>query len=212
MGRTELTAKERARRLNIILEASKTIFLKKGYFKTTMEDIAIESGLSRRTMYLYFKNKDELSYEIVLRAFKSLEKMVKESSLSNRCGLDRLRDVSQGYLNYYKTNFADLTFTMFFDFKINTNILGESQIKECLFLISEIINTIDDCLKIGIEDGSIRNTISDTRKSAIAIINIIHATMQKLAVRRDILETASTYSANDLIYEMFDIFFNSIKS
>lgn len=212
MGRTELSPLERERRLNIILEASKKVFITKGYFNATMGDIASESALSRRTIYLYFKNKDDLTYEIVYRAFTSLKKMVLEASETNKSGYDRLIDIKDGYIDYFNNNFADLTFTMFFDFKINTNNIEDGQIKECFFIISKVVIIIKNCLDIGIKDGSIRNNIKDTKRTSIAAINIIHATMQKLAIRKDIIEITAQYSSNELIDEMFDLFFQSIKN
>lgn len=212
MGRTELSEKERNRRINIILEASKRVFLEKGYFKTTMSDIAAESGLSRRTIYLYFQNKDDLSYEIVLKAFSTLKDHILAVSETDKYGYDRLLDIKGAYIEYYHSRFSDLIFTMYFDFKINTQILEAKQIKECFHFIIQIIKIIEDCLIAGIKDGSIRDSIRDIRRFSITTINIIHATMQKLAIRADILKSISNYSSEELIEEMFDIFFHSIKA
>jgi TetR/AcrR family acrAB operon transcriptional repressor len=43
-----------------ILDAAATVIVRQGYDKTTMNDIAEEAGASRRTVYLYFKGKEEL--------------------------------------------------------------------------------------------------------------------------------------------------------
>lgn len=43
-----------------ILEAAATVFAKKGFADARMEDIAIEAGLSKATLYLYFKSKDDI--------------------------------------------------------------------------------------------------------------------------------------------------------
>lgn len=212
MGRTELTPKERDRRLNIILEASKVIFLRKGYFNTTMSDIASESGISRRTIYLYFKNKDEISYDIVFNAFLQLKDNILKITETEKSGYETLLDIKIAYTEYYRTRFADLVFTMFFDFKINTKILEEAQIKECFSLLSDIVQIIEGCLIAGMKDGSIRTTISDTKRLSISALNIIHATMQKFAVRSEIIETVTDYTSEQLIDEMFDVFFQSIKA
>ncbi len=51
---------ERDERKQQILIAAATVIVRLGYDKTTMGDIAAEAGVSRRTVYLYFKGKDEL--------------------------------------------------------------------------------------------------------------------------------------------------------
>jgi len=50
---------------NKILSAAAEVIIRLGYDKTTMSDIAYEAGLSRRTIYLYFKGKDELFEELL---------------------------------------------------------------------------------------------------------------------------------------------------
>ena len=39
-------------------------FSKKGLDKTRMDDIAVESGVSKGTIYIYFKSKEDLFYEL----------------------------------------------------------------------------------------------------------------------------------------------------
>ena len=43
-----------------IHQAALTCFLRKGYHRATMDDIVAESGLSKGTLYWYFKSKKEL--------------------------------------------------------------------------------------------------------------------------------------------------------
>ncbi|NOZ33134.1 MAG: TetR/AcrR family transcriptional regulator [Alphaproteobacteria bacterium] len=49
-----------AERIPQILKASLIVFSASGLSETRMEDISAEAGLSKATLYLYFKNKDEL--------------------------------------------------------------------------------------------------------------------------------------------------------
>ena len=139
MGRTEFTPQERERRINVILDAAKNVFIEKGYFKTTMSDIATASEISRRTIYLYFKNKDELSYEIVYKAFLFLKEKIVSAVDISKSGYERLMDIQSAYLEYNSTRLSDVVFTMYFDFKMNTNLLEDKQIKVCLILISDIV-------------------------------------------------------------------------
>ena len=54
---------------NQILTAAAEVIIRLGYDKTTMSDIAKEAGLSRRTIYLYFKGKEELFEELLYREY-----------------------------------------------------------------------------------------------------------------------------------------------
>ena len=50
-----------------ILSAAAEVIIRLGYDKTNMSDIAEEAGLSRRTIYLYFKGKEDLFEALVYR-------------------------------------------------------------------------------------------------------------------------------------------------
>ena len=72
MGIRERKERERERRRQQIMVAAKRVFTNKGFSKATMEDIAKEAELSPGTLYLYFKNKDELYASLSLRILQYL--------------------------------------------------------------------------------------------------------------------------------------------
>jgi len=72
MGIQERKERERERRRQQIIVAAKRVFSEKGFNRTTMEDIAKEAELSPGTLYLYFKNKDDLYASLSLRILQFL--------------------------------------------------------------------------------------------------------------------------------------------
>ena len=50
---------------NRLVECARELFARQGFEATTMNDIATASNKGRRTLYTYFKNKEEL-YEAVI--------------------------------------------------------------------------------------------------------------------------------------------------
>ena len=67
MGIKERKEREKERRRQQIMVAAKRVFSRKSFNKATMEDIATEAELSPGTIYLYFKNKEELFASLSLR-------------------------------------------------------------------------------------------------------------------------------------------------
>lgn len=53
-----------------IINAAEDVFTKKGFENAHMDDIAGETGLSKGTLYLYFKRKDDLTIAILDRMFQ----------------------------------------------------------------------------------------------------------------------------------------------
>ncbi len=94
MGIQERKEREKERRRQQIIVAAKRVFSEKGFSKSTMEDIATEAELSPGTLYLYFKNKEELYASLSLRILQYLHIRVdhvnKEADLTPVQKLDRL--------------------------------------------------------------------------------------------------------------------------
>jgi AcrR family transcriptional regulator len=85
----ERQLRDRERRRQQIIAASKRVFISKGV-KATIKDIAEEAELSPGTLYIYFKNKDELYASLSIRLLKHLNlrlqrvKERKEATLKQR--------------------------------------------------------------------------------------------------------------------------------
>lgn len=56
----------------LFLNAARKLFALVGYDKTTMNDIAVESQRGRRTLYTYFKNKNEVFSAVIELELESL--------------------------------------------------------------------------------------------------------------------------------------------
>lgn len=96
MGIYERKQREKERRRQEIIVAARKVFSQKGFNAATMEEIASEAELSPGTLYLYFKNKEELhtslSIEILKHLTAQLEKVVDEN-ISVEKKVERFRDV-----------------------------------------------------------------------------------------------------------------------
>ena len=49
----------------MLVDVARQLFAKKGLENTTMNDIAQASGKGRRTLYTYFKSKDDIYYAVI---------------------------------------------------------------------------------------------------------------------------------------------------
>lgn len=63
----ERRAGERRRRRQSILDKAQEIIFQKGFENTTIEDIAVASGYTKRSVYLYFKDREEIFYSVTAR-------------------------------------------------------------------------------------------------------------------------------------------------
>jgi AcrR family transcriptional regulator len=96
MGIYERKRREREQRRDQILKAAKKVFSDKGFNRATMEEIAGEAELSPGTLYIYFKNKEELHTCLSIDLLEHIGNrinQVSEMDVSVDGKLDNLRDV-----------------------------------------------------------------------------------------------------------------------
>ena len=71
-----------------IINAAEGVFAKKGFDEARMDDIADETGLSKGTLYLYFKSKDDLIIAILDRIFQREFQAFEKIDLSTMSATD----------------------------------------------------------------------------------------------------------------------------
>lgn len=100
MGIVERKEREKEARRNQILDAAEIIFQSKGMGQTTMDDIAHKAELAKGTIYLYYRNKDELILGIMLRAQDTMLGKFEEAVASSELSLQRLAALGATYWDY----------------------------------------------------------------------------------------------------------------
>ncbi|MFO7568693.1 MAG: TetR/AcrR family transcriptional regulator [Smithellaceae bacterium] len=78
--------REKAQRIESILEAAKKVFDSKGYLKATMNDIALAAEVTKPTIYLYFKTKDDLFFTLMLPLIDTIHEKLEGVETGLRTG------------------------------------------------------------------------------------------------------------------------------
>lgn len=142
-----------------ISAAAEQLFMAKGIENTSMNDIAGAAGYSKATLYVYFKNKEEIISFVVLESMKTLHRYLSEA-------FDNRNDAKTGFMKMchallkYQEEYP-LYFKLVLD---NINIDFES--REFLpdeketFLVGEAINElIATYFSTKIQSGELRPDI-----------------------------------------------------
>lgn len=99
MGISERKERDKQEMRSRILKAATKMFLEDGYDKTSLRNIAEKIEYSPATIYLYFKDKDELLYEIQKEAFEKLDKEFQAKAIA-KDPLERLRQICRSYVHF----------------------------------------------------------------------------------------------------------------
>ncbi|MBJ7603906.1 MAG: TetR/AcrR family transcriptional regulator [Candidatus Dormibacteraeota bacterium] len=62
----------------VIMEAATTLFLRKGYAGTSMDEIASLAGVSKQTIYTHFADKERLFSDLILRNAARVDEFVEQ--------------------------------------------------------------------------------------------------------------------------------------
>ena len=139
---------------NKIIEGAISTFSKYGYDKARMDDIAKTATLSKGTIYLYFKNKEELFNAISERNTNELKNQL--SKLFQNSDNDLITRIQ----NFYE-DFNDQGYKMFFEIIVESS--RNKILKKLLYQERrKILDIIIDYLNILKEKGYIRKDIQIT--------------------------------------------------
>jgi len=67
----------------LLVDVARQLFAKNGFESTTMNDIALSSGKGRRTLYTYFKSKEEIYYAVIQTELERLYERMEEVARKN---------------------------------------------------------------------------------------------------------------------------------
>jgi AcrR family transcriptional regulator len=113
MGISERKERERSEMRDLILKGAQKLFLENGYEKTSIRSIADAIEYSPATIYLYYKDKNELFLALQVVAF---QKMMQEFAAvaAVQDPLERLEALGQQYIKFAIENpeLYDLMFIM----------------------------------------------------------------------------------------------------
>mgnify|MGYP006168434607 FL=1 len=86
----------------MILEKTRELFLTIGFKSVTMDHIANEMGISKKTIYNFFENKTELVKEVTSYMFNSITKGITEIKKTSDNPISEIYDINLFLIKYLK--------------------------------------------------------------------------------------------------------------
>jgi AcrR family transcriptional regulator len=208
MGIQERKEREKERRKQQILVAAKRVFSEKGFNKATMEDIAHEAELSPGTLYLYFKNKEELYASLSLRILQYLLLRIEHVNAMKQAGPDeKLKALMEAMYDVYE--FDPLIIINMFHLQSSDTLknLSPQLLAEITDLTRKAMKSIVQIFKDGVSKGLFIDrhpvALADTFWSLFSGV-ILWMTSKKLV-------SESKDHLKETLALAFDIFYRGIK-
>lgn len=164
MGISERKEREKGEMKDLIRAAALKMFLEEGYAKTSIRNIADAIEYSPGTIYLYFKDKDELLYEVQAHAFDQLLTYFKLHANSKN-PVKRLKQIAHSYIKFGLDN-PEL-YDLMFIIRAPTNV--DDQHKENG---EKSFDYLIDCLKSCVEQKLIK--MKDVALGSLQLWSMVH--------------------------------------
>jgi TetR/AcrR family fatty acid metabolism transcriptional regulator len=137
-----------------ILEAAVKVFAEQGFFQSTVSQIAKEAGVADGTIYLYFKNKDDILVQFFSYKTKQVFARFREEVDKADNTIDKLRNLIRRHLEEFQ---CDRNMAVVYQAETHqSSRLVEKQIKEMSKMYFDIVSEI---IEQGQEEGVIKKDL-----------------------------------------------------
>jgi AcrR family transcriptional regulator len=134
---------------NEIKERARELFMRFGFHKTNMDDIARAANIAKPTLYYYYKSKEDLFNEVVLEESERFLNNVMMKVPHRAPAVQKIRAFYDGIYENLEIYAEELECVD--DYLIKSSPHGKPVIEKMFQMISEYLTPI---LKQGIEEGT----------------------------------------------------------
>jgi AcrR family transcriptional regulator len=207
MKKEERKKWDKDQRTTRIIEIAQELFFTNGFDATTIDEIAHLAGYNKRTLYHYFKDKEELFLAVALNGLKLFNEKLKEAFTYPIEGHTKLYSMGKAFYNFF------LRYPDYF------NLIMTYEARNCMYYPATNNNTMSfykaECQKIAdsdteliikaiessINDGSIKTTLTPKQLMLILWGQVFGIT-QIIMIRKDYFKQAYGISHEEL-FETF---------
>jgi len=156
MGVAERKEREKKARRQAILDAARECFFRDGFEATTISQIADNVELSTGTLYLYFKNKEEIYVSILEEGLEILYALMRGSEQPGAKPSELLEGYADAYFRFY-IDYGQYFDIMFFLRRPDRRVELESELEEKLeSQTTNCLGLLESAIEKGIKKGDFR--------------------------------------------------------
>jgi AcrR family transcriptional regulator len=180
-------AKEKQERAECILDAAESVFFKKGFNHTTMDEIAQGAGLSRALLYVYFTDKSAIMRAIMLRAAEEVESRFERALHAGKNGLAQIDGIGHAYYAFSAeaSDYFDVL-TELNTFPMPDKVDEHMRRLDCSR--EEITSLMVKALENGLADGTVDSQrVRDTLQTAYYLQGALHGVIMQTRRRVSVI-------------------------
>jgi len=176
VGLEERRKREKENRKNAILKAARKLFFDKGFKNVTVESIAKKAELSKGSVYLYFKSKEDIYTQILLSDIDKFHKVMANIIREGQSSSATLMSLANLYADFFM-NDSEL-FRIMMNYMLNIDHMNLPEEIDHLIVkaTNKTIYIIEEIFMIGVRSGEFPLYI-DLRQKRNAIWGLLNGTI-----------------------------------
>ena len=154
----------------LILSSSRKLIEEIGFSALTMDKVAQKAGIAKGTVYLYFKDKDDLLEKVLSSGFEKMFERIKERVGNESGAFNKLQSlINENIRHIYENRYFFKT--IFLD-EVNVVFLKKKSKESYNLRRKRYTDYIADIIKSGIESGEFRKDLNYS-KSGYMLVSLI---------------------------------------
>jgi len=149
--------KEKEQRRKAILKASQRLFSRKGYQSVSVEDIARKARISKGTIYLYFRSKEEIYARILMNDIEVFHEKLFDIIDESGTAADMLLQFSDFYVDFFLNDRELFRILMTFMLRADDLNFSEEMNKHLIRAANKSVEIVDRILEHGFKTGEFCN-------------------------------------------------------
>lgn len=211
MGVTERREREKKQRRNEIIDAAEHVFFSRGLDVATMDDVARAAELSKGTLYLYFKNKEDLYLAVLARGMEILKDKFESAVAAEETGLAKIASLGRAYFEFGRSHPDYFNAMLHFESSKSPTDSDAGNEAACHHLSDQLFEITANAVRTGVEDGSIRHNV-DPVTIALTLYGLSTGLMQIVALKGPMIEQDHGRDPSQLIETFFELIENSLRA
>lgn len=159
MGIKERKEREKEARREEIINAAEKIFFEKGLAVATMDEIAESAELSKGTLYLYYKSKEDLYLTVAMKGSDILYQMFLKVMASGEPPIKMIASLGEAYYDYFKNHRDYFRMYYFFENPQVQSQVSPEMMDICQQCDRKIWDLVMGVLQRGIDAGVLRKDV-----------------------------------------------------
>jgi len=201
--------REQKERRQTILTAAKRLFSRMGIEGTSMSRIAEEAELSKGALYLYFRRKESIVYEILYSYLRDMQEKILKAETGAKNGYEKAGRILEAFSGYYHSHGEFLSLSRYLDYQSKSAQSISEEARRCFSVIDELRGHAVALIEEGQRDGSIRKSL-DPGLTATTIVHVVESSLLKCAADPILANGETAYEPKRIVDHLLDMILSSL--